>query len=50
MVCVGRVGLATEGRTAGKPLGNETLSGNIIEIRLGNSEARDGLGIEKLVL
>ena len=46
IVCVDGVGSAIEGRTAGEPFGDESSSGSIVEIRLGNSEARDGLGNE----
>ena len=50
MVCVGRVGSAIEGRTAGEPPGDESSSGSIVVVRLGNSKACDRLGHENLVL
>ena len=50
MVCLGEVGSAIEVRTAGEPLGDKSLSGSIVMVRLGNSEARNGLRNENLVL
>ena len=48
-MCVDGVGSAIEGRTAEEQLGDESSSGSIVVVRLGNSEARDGLGNENLV-
>ena len=50
MLYVGGVGSAIEGRTAGEPHGHESSSGSTVMVRLGNSEARDGLRNESLVL
>ena len=50
IVYVDGIGSAIEGRTAGEPLWGESSSVSIVVVRLGNSEAQDGLGNENLVL